>query len=451
MRGRQLLRPPTPVEPAVVQKSGETSDVYYEFRMLLYDRLIEMLDLALLETLDPVSLRAEIARLVEGLLTSEFSGTPLNRSERDRLITDIHDEMLGLGPLEPFLKDSSVNDILVNAYNNIYVERSGKLVRTDARFKDNDHLKKIIDRIVNRVGRRVDESSPMVDARLPDGSRVNAIVPPLAIDGPALSIRKFSKDPLELSDLIAFKALTPELGELLQGIVKARLNILISGGTGSGKTTMLNCLSRFIPTNERIITVEDAAELQLKQDHVVRLETRPPNIEGRGEITQRDLVKNCLRMRPDRIIIGEVRGGEALDMLQAMNTGHDGSLATIHANTPRDALTRLETMVSMSGFNISSLSLKRYISSALDVIVQIARLSDGSRKMISFQELTGMEGEIITMQEIFAFEQRGLAADGKAKGVFLSRGIRPMFSARLEAKGISLPGNLFAPRVLLEV
>ncbi|GFK93681.1 Putative conjugal transfer protein [Fundidesulfovibrio magnetotacticus] len=456
MRGRQLIRPTAqaqaPAAPELdPQRSAAQGDQYYELKTLLHERLIEVIDLSLLESLDPAALKSEINRLVNGLLGDEFAHAPLNRAERERLVDEVHDEIMGLGPLEPFLKDSTVNDILVNAYSHIYVERRGRLELTGARFKDNDHLKKIIDRIVNRVGRRVDESSPMVDARLPDGSRVNAIIPPLAIDGPALSIRKFSKDPLELDDLIAFKALTPELGELLKGIVMARLNILISGGTGSGKTTMLNCLSRFIPEHERIVTVEDAAELQLKQEHVVRLETRPANIEGRGEITQRDLVKNCLRMRPDRIIIGEVRGGEALDMLQAMNTGHDGSLATIHANTPRDALMRLETMVAMAGLNISSLSLKRYVSSAIDVIIQIARLSDGSRKMISFQELTGMEGEIITMQEIFAFEQKGLNAEGKVRGQFLSRGIRPKFSERLSAKGINLPGNLFAPRVLLEM
>ncbi len=456
MRGRQILRPNAPPQPQAEQPNQQPptraqSEQYYDLKTRLQDRLIELIDLTLLETMDKASLRAEISRLVIGLLADEFSGAPLNQPERERLISEIHDEILGLGPLEPFLKDPTVNDILVNTYSHVYVERKGKLELTGARFKDNDHLKKIIDRIVNRVGRRVDESSPMVDARLPDGSRVNAIVQPLAIDGPALSIRKFSKDPLELQDLIAFKALTPELGELMQAIVKARLNILISGGTGSGKTTMLNCLSRFIPENERIVTVEDAAELQLKQEHVVRLETRPPNIEGRGEITQRDLVKNCLRMRPDRIIIGEVRGGEALDMLQAMNTGHDGSLATIHANTPRDALMRLETMVAMAGLNISSHSLKRYISSAIDVIIQIARLSDGSRKLMSFQELTGMEGDIITMQEIFAFEQKGLSPENKVRGQFLSRGIRPKFSARLEAKGITLPGNLFTPRVLMEV
>ncbi len=430
---------------------GMAGDEYYEVKTRIHDRLIDLIDLSLLDSLDPAALSAEIGRLVEKLLREEFVQTPLNQGERERLIGEVQDEMLGLGPLEPFLKDPTVNDILVNSYRQIYVERSGKLVLTGSRFKDNSHLKKIIDRIVSRVGRRVDESSPMVDARLPDGSRVNAIIPPLAIDGPALSIRKFSKEKLTAQDLINFKAITPDIAEVLNGIVKARLNILISGGTGTGKTTMLNCLSAFIPHDERIVTVEDAAELQLKQEHVVRLESRPPNIEGRGEVTQRDLVKNCLRMRPDRIIVGEVRGAEALDMLQAMNTGHDGSLATIHANSPRDALMRLETLVAMAGLSISPLSLKRYIASAVDVIVQIARFSDGSRKLVSFQEITGMEGEVITMQEIFAFEQRGVTPDARIKGVFLSRGIRPKFASKFEAKGIRLPDTIFDPRNVVEV
>ncbi|MBF0480421.1 MAG: CpaF family protein [Desulfovibrionaceae bacterium] len=454
MERRQVIRtmPVRPETPAAPQRRSEVAiDAYFEIKTRIHDRLIDLIDLSLLDTLEPAALKNEIAKLVERLLREEFTQTPLNLGERDKLIGEIQDEMLGLGPLEPFLKDPTVNDILVNGYSHIYVERKGRLERTDARFKDNEHLKKIIDRIVNRIGRRVDESTPMVDARLADGSRVNAIISPLALDGPALSIRKFSRDPLELDDLINYKALTPEIGEVFRGIVKARLNILISGGTGSGKTTMLNCLSRFVPENERIVTIEDAAELQLKQDHVVRLETRPANIEGKGEITQRDLVKNCLRMRPDRIIIGEVRGGEALDMLQAMNTGHDGSLATIHANTPRDALMRLETMVAMAGLNISPLSMKRFISSAVDVIIQISRLSDGSRKMISFQEISGMEGEVITMQEIFAFEQKGVDSDGKVRGAFVARGVRPKFSDKLTAKGISLPGTLFEPKPIADV
>ena len=432
------------------KEPGAATDEYYEVKTRIHDRLIDLIDLSLLDTLDAAALGAEIGKLVERLLREEFYQTPLNQIERDRLISEVKDEMLGLGPLEPFLKDPGINDILVNSYRQIYVERSGRLVLTESRFKDNDHLKKIIDRIVSRVGRRVDESSPMVDARLPDGSRVNAIIPPLAIDGPALSIRKFAKDKLTVQDLIQFRAMTRDIADVLEGTVLARLNILISGGTGTGKTTMLNCLSGFIPHDERIVTVEDAAELQLKQDHVVRLESRPPNIEGRGEVTQRDLVRNCLRMRPDRIIIGEVRGAEALDMLQAMNTGHDGSLATLHANTPRDALMRLETLVAMAGLNISALSLKRYIASAVDVIIQISRFSDGSRKLVSFQEITGMEGEVITMQEIFAFEQRGVAPDGKVRGVFMARGIRPKFAARFEAKGIRVPDGVFDPRNVSE-
>ncbi len=421
------------------------SDDYHEIKKRIHDRLIDVLDLSLLDALAPEEMRVEIARVVERILWEDFAQAPLNATERKALLGEIQDEVLGLGPLEPFIKDPTVNDILVNGARTIYVERKGVLEFTGARFRDDTHLRKIIDRIVSRVGRRVDESSPMVDARLADGSRVNAIIPPLAIDGPSLSIRKFSKDPLELEDLIGFGALPPQIGEVLKGIVHCSLNVLISGGTGSGKTTMLNVLSRFIPEEERIVTIEDAAELQLKQRHVVRLETRPMNIEGRGEVTQRDLVKNCLRMRPDRIIIGEVRGAEALDMLQAMNTGHDGSLATIHANTPRDALMRLETMVAMAGLNISDISLKRFISSAIDVIIQISRLMDGSRKLISFQEVTGMEGEMITMQEIFAFEQTGVDGNGKVQGRFVSRGIRPKFSERLAASGVNLEQSLFAP------
>ncbi|BFR49420.1 CpaF family protein [Nitratidesulfovibrio sp. HK-II] len=420
-------------------------DHYYEIRARLQDRLLEMMDLAAAESLPPDRLAAEISRLVEKLLREEFRQAPLNAQEQRQLVEDIRDEVMGLGPLEPLLRDPTVNDILVNNYRMVYVERRGKLIRVNTRFLDDDHLRKIIDRIVARIGRRVDEASPMVDARLADGSRVNAIIPPLALDGPSLSIRRFSKDPLELEDLIRFGALTPEMGEVLRGIVKARLNIIVSGGTGSGKTTMLNCLSRFVPHDERIVTIEDAAELQLKQDHVVRLETRPANIEGHGQVTARDLVKNCLRMRPDRIIVGEVRSGEVLDMLQAMNTGHDGSLTTIHANTPRDCLMRLETMVAMAGLNIGTLSLKRYIASAVDVIIQVSRLSDGSRKMTSLSEITGMEGDAITMQDIFTFEQTGVDENGKVQGRFRSGGIRPRFAPRLAAMGIELGGALFDP------
>ncbi len=442
---RPAARPASAEQTCDVTTLTLHGDHYYEIRARLQDRLLEMMDLAAAESLPSDRLAAEISRLVEKLLREEFRQAPLNAQEQRQLVEDIRDEVMGLGPLEPLLRDPTVNDILVNNYRMVYVERRGKLIKVNTRFLDDDHLRKIIDRIVARIGRRVDESSPMVDARLADGSRVNAIIPPLALDGPSLSIRRFSKDPLELEDLIRFGALTPEMGEVLRGIVKARLNIIVSGGTGSGKTTMLNCLSRFVPHDERIVTIEDAAELQLKQDHVVRLETRPANIEGHGQVTARDLVKNCLRMRPDRIIVGEVRSGEVLDMLQAMNTGHDGSLTTIHANTPRDCLMRLETMVAMAGLNIGTLSLKRYISSAVDVIIQVSRLSDGSRKMTSLSELTGMEGDAITMQDIFTFEQTGVDENGKVQGRFRPGGIRPRFAPRLAAMGVELDGALFDP------
>jgi pilus assembly protein CpaF len=423
----------------------DQADHYFEIKTRIHDRLIDMIDLSLLDTLSETEMRAEIAKVTEGLLWEEFQNAPLNLAERKRMLSEIQDEVIGLGPLEPYVKDPTVNDILVNGYNQVYVERAGKLELTSARFRDDDHLRKIIDRIVSLVGRRIDESQPLCDARLLDGSRVNAVIPPLAIDGPSLSIRKFSKDPLEVQDLINFKAMTPQMAELLDCIVQARLNVLISGGTGSGKTTLLNCLSRFIPEDERIVTIEDAAELQLKQDHVVRLETRPANIEGKGEIDQRELVKNCLRMRPDRIIVGEVRAAEALDMLQAMNTGHDGSLTTIHANSPRDAMMRLETMVSMAGLNLSPISMKRYISSAVDVVIQATRLVDGSRKVISVQEVTGMEGEMITMQEIFAFEQTNVDKEGKVEGYHTARGIRPKFAEKMERMGRPFPADMFLP------
>ena len=423
----------------------DQADHYFEIKTRIHDRLIDMIDLSLLDTLTEPEMRAEIAKVTEGLLWEEFQNAPLNLAERKRMLSEIQDEVIGLGPLEPYVKDPTVNDILVNGYNQVYVERAGKLEMTPARFRDDDHLRKIIDRIVSLVGRRIDESQPLCDARLLDGSRVNAVIPPLAIDGPSLSIRKFSKDPLEVQDLINFKAMTPQMAELLDAIVQARLNVLISGGTGSGKTTLLNCLSRFIPEDERIVTIEDAAELQLKQDHVVRLETRPANIEGRGEIDQRELVKNCLRMRPDRIIVGEVRAAEALDMLQAMNTGHDGSLTTIHANSPRDAMMRLETMVSMAGLNLSPISMKRYISSAVDVVIQATRLVDGARKVISIQEITGMEGEMITMQEIFAFEQTNVDKEGRVEGYHTARGIRPKFAEKMERMGRPFPAEMFLP------
>jgi pilus assembly protein CpaF len=422
---------------------------YQELKSRVHDRLLDVLDFSLLDTLDKAVLRQEIVKLAEQILGSET--VPLNFREREKLILEVQDEVLGLGPLEPLLQDPTISDILVNTYRQIYIERRGKLELTDGRFKDDAHLRKIIDRIVSNVGRRIDESSPMVDARLPDGSRVNAIIPPLAVDGPILSIRRFAVDPLQLEDLVSLKTLTPEIGEFFRAIVRARLNILVAGGTGSGKTTMLNVLSGFIPSTERIVTIEDSAELQLRQDHVVRLETRPPNIEGKGQVTQRDLVKNSLRMRPDRIIVGEVRGDEALDMLQAMNTGHDGSLSTIHANTPRDSLMRLETMVAMAGLNIPTKFVRHYISSALDILVHTSRLTDGSRKLVSLQELTGMEGETINLQEIFVFEQTGLDANGLVKGRFKATGIRPRFVEKLEARGIQVPAQLFDPRKSYEV
>ena len=414
---------------------------YEELKGKVHQRVIELLDLAAISSMKEDQLALELTRLVEQLLQEDK--VALNQRERGQMIQDILHEVTGLGPLEPLLKDSTINDILVNTHKQVYVERYGKLERTTVRFRDEAHLRKIIERIVSRMGRRVDESCPMVDARLADGSRVNAIIPPLAIDGSCVSIRKFSKDPLQVTDLVEKRSLTPEIAELLRGIVRARLNVLISGGTGTGKTTILNILSGFIPATERIVTIEDAAELQLRQDHVVRLETRPANIEGKGEYSQRELVKNALRMRPDRIVVGEVRGSEALDMLQAMNTGHDGSLTTIHANSARDSLTRLETMVAMAGLDLPTKALRHYISSALDVIVQLSRLSDGSRKVVSVQEISGMEGEIVTMQEVFMFEQTGVDKNGKVKGRFRATGIRPKFAEKFQAMGIQVPSDIF--------
>jgi pilus assembly protein CpaF len=424
---------------------------YFDLKTRIHDRLLDMVDLTVVENLDEQTLRSQIRVLVERIIREDPQDMPLNSTEREAIITEIQDEVLGFGPLEPFLKDPSVSDILVNTYHSIYVERFGKMEETEARFKDNQHLMKVIDKIVSSVGRRIDESSPMVDARLVDGSRVNAIIPPLAVDGPMLSIRRFGGEPLELQDLIRLKTLTTDIGDILQGIVKAKLNILISGGTGSGKTTTLNVLSRFIPEDERIVTIEDAAELQLKQTHLVRLETRPANIEGKGEIIQRDLVRNSLRMRPDRIIVGEVRGMEAFDMLQAMNTGHEGSITTIHANSPRDALMRLETMVAMTGFDIPSEFLRRYISSAIDVIIHVSRMTDGSRKLVSFQEITGMEGNIISLQEICSFEQTGLDDRGKVKGRFKFQGIRPRFMEKFKINGIPISGDCFSPTQTVEI
>jgi len=426
-------------------------DEYFEFKSIIHDRLLNLLDLSLIDKLDRETLSTEIRKVVDKILRRESFSLPLNLSEREKFFSEIIDEVLGLGPLEPFLKDSSVSDILVNTYKSIYIERYGKLEPTNARFKDDAHLMRIIDKIVSTVGRRIDESTPMVDARLPDGSRVNAIIPPLALDGPSLSVRRFAVNPLELDDLIDSQTLIPPIAGLLKGIVQSRLNVVISGGTGSGKTTLLNVLSRFIPENERIVTIEDAAELQLKQEHLVRLETRPPNIEGKGEIVQRDLVRNSLRMRPDRIIVGEVRGKEAFDMLQAMNTGHDGSLTTVHANTPRDALIRLETMVAMANLEIQSEFIRKYISSAINVLIQVARLVDGKRKLVSLQEITGMEGNIITMQEIFSFHQTKIDPEGNVKGRFKFHGVRPKFVEKFKVAGIPVPQDLFDPSKFIEV
>lgn len=390
----------------------------------------------------------EIGALIARILDEER--LPANDIERRQLAIDVYDEMFGFGPLEALLRDPGISDILVNTYRQVYVERCGQLELTDVTFYDDAHLMKVIEKIVSRVGRRIDESSPMVDARLPDGSRVNAIIPPSAIDGPLMSIRRFAVNPLKMDDLVRFHSLTPPMAELLDALSRAKVNVLVSGGTGSGKTTLLNILSGFIPRNERIVTIEDAAELQLQQPHVLRLETRPPNIEGKGEITQRTLVRNALRMRPDRIILGEVRGAEALDMLNAMNTGHEGSLATIHANTPRDALTRLENMVSVSGLTLPPKTMRQQIASAISVVVQAARLTDGKRKIISIQELTGMEGDIINMQEIFTFKRTGVDRDGSVRGHFCATGVRPKFVERLQAFGINLPDSLYDPSVRYE-
>jgi pilus assembly protein CpaF len=399
------------------------------------------MDLTKLGALAPEQLNAEVSRLAESVLATE--ALPLSAVERERLVGEVRHELFGLGPLEPLLNDPTISDILVNTHNRIYIERGGRLETTNVAFKDDEHLMRVIERIVSSVGRRIDESSPMVDARLADGSRVNAIIPPLSIDGPVLSIRRFGSEPLRMDALIENRALTREIAEMLEMCVKARLNVLISGGTGAGKTTLLNALSAFIPEDQRIVTIEDSAELQLQQPHVVRLETRPPNIEGRGEVTQRDLVKNALRMRPDRIVIGEVRGGESIDMLQAMNTGHDGSLTTIHANTPRDALARLETMIQMTGMRLSDRAMRQQVASAIQLVVQVARLSDGTRRITSISEITGMEGDTITMQEIFQYERTGVDREGKLTGRFRATGIRPRFSERLKACGIQLPRIFF--------
>jgi len=421
---------------------------FYVFKEKIHRNCIDRINISTFMRLPSHDQEQELNKIIEDEL-GQYR-LPMNSWERKGFFKQIYDEAMGYGPLEPLLQDDRVSDILVNSYQNVYVERGGKLERTNVTFADNDHLRKIIDKIVVQVGRRIDESSPMVDARLPDGSRVNAIIPPLALDGPALSIRKFSKDRLQLDHLIANHSITAEMGAILKAAVQARLNIIISGGTGSGKTTLLNMLSDFIPDSERIVTIEDAAELQLRQDHIVRLETRPPNIEDRGEVTQRELVKNCLRMRPDRIVMGEVRGAETLDMLQAMNTGHDGSLTTIHANSPRDALTRIETMVAMAGLDIPSKALRDYISSAIGIVLQQNRLSDGTRKLVSITEITGMEGDVITLQELYRFEQVGIGEKGKVKGRFRCMGIRPKFAEKCRALAIPLSPKLFDPDIVHE-
>src|SRR5919204_2976397 len=440
--------PPTKT-PSLPNRSGDKNQGadFETLKRRIHTKLVDKLDLSRVGELEGDVLRREIRLVVEHLCDTE--DTLLNRAERERLIEEVLDETFGLGPLEFLLKDHTISDILINGPKNIYVERRGKMERTPVEFRDNAHLLQIIDRIVSKVGRRVDEVCPMVDARLTDGSRVNAIIPPLALDGAAVSIRRFGSNPLKLEDLLNFKALTPEMVMLLEGAIKARLNMIIAGGTGSGKTTLLNTLSSFIPNHERIVTIEDAAELQLQQEHVVRLETRPPNIEGKGAITATDLVRNALRMRPERIIIGECRGGEALDMLQAMNTGHAGSMTTLHANSVRDAQARLETMIMMAGMELPIKAMRQQISSAIDLIIQSNRLQGGPRKVTSITEVMSMEQDMIIMQDIFRFKQLGIDQNGRCYGQFEATGVRPSFVNRLEAAGIKLPTNLFQERVLL--
>jgi len=417
------------------------NEFYYEIKHRIHTRLVDEIHLPALESADSSEVEGQIALRVYEMLVED--SVLMNDEEKQILVAEILDELKGCGPIEPLLKDPTVSDILVNTYRDVYVERRGLLERVNTRFRDDDHLRNVIDRIVSRVGRRVDESSPMVDARLPDGSRVNAIIPPLALDGPILSIRRFAVRPLTEEDLVNHKTWTPDVAEFLGGCVKAKLNILISGGTGAGKTTLLNVLSGHVPAGERVVTIEDSAELKLRQPHVVRLETRPPNIEGSGQVTQRDLVRNSLRMRPDRIIVGEVRGSEAFDMLQAMNTGHEGSLSTIHSNSPRDSLTRLESMILMTGFELPSHALRFMIASALDLVIQVQRMSDGTRKVVSVCEVAGMEGEVVTLQDLFVFERKGVDENGKVLGAFRATGVRPTFSEKLRLAGVETPERLF--------
>jgi pilus assembly protein CpaF len=427
----------------VRRRKDAVSENARRLKIKIHNRLFETIDVSKLETLDPSMVSGKVTGVINDILNDE--GRLLTDTDRARLVEEIKNELLGLGPLEPLLRDDEITDILVNGHNQVYVEKRGKLHAVDVTFQDDQHLMLIIDRIVSRVGRRVDEASPMVDARLPDGSRINAIIPPLALDGPALSIRRFGKRRFDISSLVEKETLTWDVVEFLLAVVRARLNVLVCGGTGSGKTTMLNCLSAFVPEDERIVTIEDSAELSLQQPHVVRLESRPANIEGKGEVTQRDLVKNCLRMRPDRIVVGEVRGAEVFDMLQAMSTGHDGSIATIHANSPRESLGRLEMMMLLSGVSIPQRAMRQQIASALNLIVHVSRLSDGSRKVMKVSEISGMEGEMIMMQDLFEFVRTETTPQGKINGIFKSSGIRSAYNNRLEVAGYKSDGKLFKP------
>jgi pilus assembly protein CpaF len=433
----------------LIQRTEQSKQAEFDnTKRRIHQRLVDKLDLSRVGDLKGESFRREIRMVVEHLCDSD--NTYLNRAERDRLVEEVLDETLGLGPLEMLLKDASISDILINGPKSIYVERRGRLEKTEVEFRDNKHLMQIIDRIVSRVGRRVDETCPMVDARLEDGSRVNAIIPPLALDGAAVSIRRFGSTPLALEGLLNFKAFTPEMVMLLEGCIKARLNVIISGGTGSGKTTLLNTLSSFIQNDQRVITIEDAAELQLQQEHVVRLETRPANIEGSGAVTATDLVRNALRMRPERIIIGECRGPETLDMLQAMNTGHDGSMTTIHSNSPRDAIARLETLVMMAGFELPVKAIRQQIAGAVDLIIQANRLQGGPRRVLNITEVQGLEQDTVVLQDIYRFIQEGVDENGKAHGYFEATGVRPSFMARLEAAGVRLPSSAFRQRIMMK-
>jgi pilus assembly protein CpaF len=432
----------------IARTENNRQQQFEDVKRRIHTKLVDKLDLSRVGDLKGDTLKREIRMVVEHLCDAE--DTLLNRQERERIVDEVIDEVLGLGPLELILKDPLVSDILINGPKNIYVEKGGQMEKSEVEFRDGKHLLQIIDRIVSKVGRRVDETSPMVDARLEDGSRVNAIIPPLALDGAAVSIRRFGSNPLKLEDLLNFKAFTPEMVMLLEGCIKARLNMIIAGGTGSGKTTLLNTLSSFIGHADRIVTIEDAAELQLQQDHVVRLETRPPNIEGNGAVSATDLVKNALRMRPERIIIGECRGGETLDMLQAMNTGHDGSMTTIHANTPRDAIARLETLVMMAGYELPVKAIRQQVSGAVDVLIQANRLQGGPRRVTAITEVVGMEQDTIVMQDIYRFKQLGINEEGKAHGHFECTGVRPSFMEKLESAGVRLPASAFRERVMLQ-